>query len=101
MAEYKLLDTSYFDDFINQTSKWVNEYERIQKQYDAIVKYLANNWKGNGAKAFQEDAKHIKSTIIGIGDILKTMCDMLYDCKDVFMESDQTLGKNTREIDKE
>lgn len=62
---------------------------------------MNDNWKENGAKAFQEDAKRVQSNITGIGDILKTMCDMLYDCKDVFMESDQTLGKNNREIGKE
>lgn len=98
MSEYKLLDTHYFDEFIKQTTKWNNEYIRIQKQYDAIIEYLDDNWKGKGAQAFQEDAKLVKSNIAGIGDILKTMCDMLYDCKDVFSESDQVLGENNREI---
>lgn len=98
MAEYKLLDTSKFDIFIEQSNEWIEEYARIQKEYDRIVNTLENNWKGKGAKAFLLDAKEVKTNITGIGDILKTMCDILYDCKDVFTQSDTSLGNNNRNL---
>lgn len=98
MQDYKLLDTSKFEGFLSKSSEWNNEYKRIQDQYDEIVKFLESNWKGRGADAFVDDAKKIKTNIVGIGDALKTMCDILSDCEDILSSSDTSIGKLNQEI---
>lgn len=93
MSEYKLLDTTSFNKFIDNRDKFLSEYVAIQKEYVNAVEDLISIWQGKGAKAFYEDATVIKTNIIGIGDILQTMCDMLIDCKSVFDECDISIGK--------
>ena len=94
--EFKLLDTGAFNEFIDNQGSYVKEYEAIKKEYDSIVSDLLAFWKGRGADAFSEDAQAVKSNIVGIGDILQTMCDMLIDCREVFNECDHAVGQNNR-----
>ena len=97
MSNYHLLDTGKFDEFLSQRSTLLNTYNRLNKEYDAIIKELMKNWKGRGAEAFESDAKKVKANIVGIQDILQTMCDTLEDCLKVFQEYDSSLGKANRE----
>lgn len=96
MADYNLLDTQAFENFINSQEKLKNRYSSIKNQYSQIVKDLTANWKGRGADAFLEDSQKVMINITGIQDILYTMCDILNDCKDVFAECDSSLGMNNR-----
>ena len=97
MSEYKLLDTGAFNRFIEKQGKFVQEYDSIRNEYDSIVNELTKIWKGRGADAFTEDAGIVKTNIVGIGDILQTMCDMLIDCRDVFEECDRSIGQSNRD----
>ena len=100
MAEYKRLDTGVFNEFIENQNSILKEYDSIKQEYDAIVKDLTAVWKGRGADAFAEDARTVKANIVGIGDILQTMCDMLIDCRDVFDECDGAIGTANRNAGK-
>ena len=100
MSEYKLLDTGAFNAFIENQDDFVKEYEEIEKEYISIVKDLIAIWKGRGATAFSDDAAIVKSNIVGVGEILQTMCDMLIDCREVFDECDRAVGKSNRKATK-
>lgn len=93
---YVLLDTKVFDTFIKESSSLTARYREINQQYDDIVRTLLDIWKGQGADAFRADAYTVKNNINGIYDILKTMCDTLTDCRQVFSEADQSLGAYNR-----
>lgn len=97
MAEYNLLDTKTFENFIDSQNKLKERYRDICTRYDTIIRELLENWKGYGAEAFQEDSEKVKSNITGIEDILSTMCDTLRDCYEIFEECDTALGNNNRE----
>lgn len=96
MADYNLLDTSSFEAFISSQGKLRQQYNDIQAQYRRIVNELLEHWKGRGADAFKEDSEKVMSNLIGIQDILSTMCDTLSDCYDIFSECDNSLGANNR-----
>ena len=68
----------------------------INTTYDDIVKTLLSNWVGEGADAFEIDAKKVKANINDIYDILKLMCDTLTDCRQIFDECDKALGDYNR-----
>lgn len=97
MAEFILLDTGSFQQFLSQKDRLIKEYETITDNYDAIVKSLEKNWKGYGADAFQRDAENVKANLTGIKDILVTMCDTLESCMEIFKECDTSLGKANQE----
>ena len=97
MSEYKRLDTASFNALIDNKSSFLSEYADIQKEYISAVEDLIEIWKGRGSEAFYDDAMAIKSNIVGIGDILQTMCDMLEDCKSVFEECDISLETVNRD----
>lgn len=96
MAEFRVLDTGKFDDFIGQKDNLIKRYNELSEEYDTIVKNLLENWKGRGAKAFDEDAKAIKMNIAGLHEILNSMCDVLIDCKEVFVECDEALCESNK-----
>ena len=75
----------------------IRKYDELVKEYDEIVRTLLENWKGQGALAFREDAQQIRTNITGIRDILTTMCDTLADCRAVFGECDTSLGNVNRD----
>ena len=95
-GDYVVLDTRAFDKAIAMRSDLARAYEDINDEYDRIVKDLLKDWKGAGADAFKKDAKTVKTNIVGIFDILKSMCDMLEDCREVFAECDRGLGEYNR-----
>ena len=41
----------------------LQKYDKINSDYDAIVKKLLDNWKGDGAEAFEKDAQNVKAKI--------------------------------------
>lgn len=96
---YVLLDTKAFDEAIDRKQDLINSYNSLNQEYDRIVNNLLSNWKGRGAAAFQKDALTVKKNIVGIYDILKTMCDTLTDCKEIFAECDHALGEFNRNPD--
>ena len=93
---YVVLDTKVFDQFIEQSVSFEERYRAINESYDEIVRTLLANWEGEGADAFRTDANAVRSNITGIYDILKTMCDTLKDCRQVFAEADTALGEYNR-----
>ena len=95
-GEYNVLDTRKIDEAIAMKDDLIKQYDDLNTTYDKIVSDLDNNWKGHGADAFMLDAKTVKQNITGIYDILKTMCDTLVDCKEVFAECDKGLGDYNR-----
>ncbi len=95
--EYQLLDTRAFDAFIAVRPDLLWKYDELVREYDEIVETLLENWKGQGALAFQKDAQQIRTNIMGIRDILTTMCDTLVDCRAVFGECDTSLGNVNRD----
>lgn len=92
-GEFVVLDTRAFDKAIAKKQDLINSYNAINEEYDRIVSNLLNNWKGRGATAFQKDALTVRTNIVGIFDILKTMCDTLTDCREIFAECDTALGE--------
>lgn len=98
---FVVLDTRAFDAAIARKQGLINSYNALNQEYDRIVSGLLANWKGKGADAFSKDAKLVKTNITGIFDILKTMCDTLTDCREIFGECDASLGEYNREAAKE
>lgn len=96
MADFNVLDTRKFDDFISQKDSLIKRYDELSEEYDTIIKNLLENWKGRGADAFAEDSQAIKMNIAGISEILNTMCDVLIDCKSVFSECDEALHESNK-----
>lgn len=93
---YVVLDTKAFDEAIAKKQHLINSYNMLNQEYDRIVNNLLANWQGRGATAFEKDARTVKTNIVGIFDILKTMCDTLTDCKEIFAECDKALGEYNR-----
>ena len=98
---YVVLDTRAFDAAIGMKDDLIRSYEALNTEYERIVNTLMENWKGRGAETFKKDAKAVKTNIIGIYDILKTMCDTLEDCRLIFAECDKSLGEYNRNPDSE
>lgn len=94
--ELILLDTRAFDKALEMKDTLLKDYDAINKDFDDAVNALLKNWKGRGADAFKKDAQTVRTNIVGLNDILKTMCDMLEDCKDIFAECDSALGEFNR-----
>lgn len=93
---YVVLDTRAFDNAIAKKQDLIRSYNALNQEYDRIVNNLLANWQGRGATAFKKDATTVKTNIVGIFDILKTMCDTLTDCKEIFAECDTALGEYNR-----
>lgn len=91
-----VLDTRVIDAAINKKDSLISAYNRLNEEYDRIVADLLSNWKGQGASAFKRDAETVKTNIVGIFDILRTMCDTLTDCREIFAECDAALGEYNR-----
>lgn len=86
------LDTKAFDAVKDLKDELKADYDKINDDYDKIISTLLTNWEGRGADAFREDTTKVKTNISGIYDILKTMCDTLDDCREVFAEADNGNG---------
>ena len=97
MAGYNTLDTKAFNDFISQEATLVKTYNDLVARFGKTVTSLLSKWEGAGADAFKGDADTVRSNIAGLGDILKTMCDMLFDCREIFNECDKSLGAANRD----
>ena len=93
---YVVLDTRAFDQALAKKDALISSYNELNQEYDRIVNALLRNWKGRGANAFKKDAVTVKANIVGIFDVLKTMCDTLTDCKTIFAECDSALGEYNR-----
>ncbi len=96
---YVVLDTGAFDRAIAKKESLIQSYNELNQEYDRAVNALLRNWKGRGASAFKKDATTVKTNIVGIFDVLKTMCDTLEDCKTIFAECDSALGEYNRNPD--
>lgn len=94
--EYVLLDTRVFDTAAEKKNQFLSTYNKINRDYEAIVIELLQNWKGRGADAFARDAGTVRANLTGIYDILKTMCDALTDCREIFDECDTALAEFNR-----
>jgi WXG100 family type VII secretion target len=98
MAEgFVLLDTDAIDAAISKKEDFLSRYDQINQDFDRIVETLRENWRGEGARAFENDAQEVRTNLTGIYDILKTMCDVLTDCRNVIGEMDSAIGKYNRE----
>jgi uncharacterized protein YukE len=97
MAGYNTLDTRAFDNFIYEKSSLISTYNGLCEEYNSIVSTLYDAWKGRGAEAFESDTQKVKTNLIGVQDILKTVCDILIDCRAVFGECDTSLGSLNRD----
>ena len=95
--QYVVLDTSTFNKALEKKQPLVDMYYQLNNKYDAIVKKLMESWKGSGATAFAEDAKIVRTNLVGVFEILKMMCDTLEDCKEIFSECDHALGEYNRD----
>ena len=74
---YVVLDTKAFDQALAKKDTLIQSYNELNQEYDRIVNTLLQNWKGRGANAFKKDATTVKTNIVGIFDVLKTMCDTI------------------------
>lgn len=90
--EYILIDTKAFDSVLAQKESLLREYDAIKEEYQEIIKTLMLQWKGKGAEAFERDANIVKRNMNGQLDALKTMYDMLEDCREVIRGYDTELG---------
>lgn len=95
-GEYRKLDTTAFSDFLSQKNYFINTYQNISNRYRNIKDTLLQNWKGHGAEAFSRDAELIQQNIIGLAEILKTMCDTLQDCQSIFDQADSAIGEGNK-----
>lgn len=71
MAEhgYNLLNTGMIQKAVAKRDDILQKYDKINSDYDAIVKKLLDNWKGDGAEAFEKDAQNVKANLTGVYEI--------------------------------
>lgn len=93
---FVLLDTDAIDAAISKKGDFLKRYDQINQDFDRIVETLLDNWKGRGARAFENDAYEVRTNLTGIYDILKTMCDVLTDCREIIGEIDSAIGQYNR-----
>lgn len=98
MAKHETLDTQAFENFLSSRDNLISRYNNITTRYKQTVKTLIENWKGKGADAFEEDSEKVIANLCGIQDILTTMCDTLWDCREIFGECDTSLRENNRNV---
>lgn len=98
-SEYICLDIRAFDNAIEKREHLISSYDEIKKEYNRIVDKLLQNWEGQGATAFELDARTVMTNISGISETLKILCDTLSDCKEIIMEADTALGEYNRNPD--
>ena len=96
MDTYVRLETSVINSVLNRRSELLEEYNGIREEFDKIVNKLAENWKGQGADAFRDDAESVRKHFVIVSDILKIMFDTLYDCRVLMAECDTGLGEFNR-----
>lgn len=95
------LDTAKIIEFIEEKPKILTEYERLLNKYNEIVDTLTGvdgKWKGVGADAFASDAEIVKTNIVGLGDILATMCSTLQDALEIYDECDRSIGQTNKDV---
>lgn len=100
-VEFVSVDTRVFDKCIAQKDDYIRRYNEIVTDYDAIINRLAENWSGSAADAFFEDARKIRTNIVGIADILSNMVSTMEDIRAVLGEVDSSLGEFNRNPDSE
>ena len=100
MAEgFVLLDTDAIDEAISKKEDFLTRYDQINQDFDKIVENLLENWRGRGAHAFEHDANEVRTNLTGIYDILKTMCDVLTDVRELIGEVDSAIGHADRDAE--
>lgn len=95
-GEYHCIDTRIMDRCIEKKDSFIARYDKIVTDYDKIVADLSGNWFGEGAHAFIEDARVVRTNITGIADILANMVNVLVDIRAVVGEVDHQLGDMNR-----
>ena len=95
-SEYHCIDTRIMDRCIEKKDSFIARYDKIVTDYDKIVADLSGNWVGEGACAFIEDARVVRTNITGIADILANMVNVLVDIRAVVGEVDHQLGDMNR-----
>lgn len=95
------IDTRAFDKCIARKDEFIRRYSEIVTDYDAIINRLSENWSGEAANVFFEDARKIRTNIVGIADILSKMCSTMEDIRAVLAEVDSSLGEFNRNPDAE
>ena len=97
--EYICIDSRAFDNCIAKKDDFIRRYAAISTRYEAIIKDLSANWKGESADLFINDANVIRRNIGGISDILSNMCSTLVDIKAQLAQTDKSLGEFNRKPD--
>lgn len=96
--EYVSIDSRAFDWCRQMKDTYIQRYADIATTYDAIVKDLSDNWKGESAELFLDDAEVIRKNIGGIADVLSAMCSTLDDIQAQLQKTDQSMAEVAREL---
>jgi|GEM_PF-5566254 len=98
-GEHVLLDTSKIEEFISHRNNLLERYRDINERFNEITQRLINNhWQGDGARAFAQDAQHVRYNIGSIAEVLRTMWDTLQDCLEIIENQDRALGSDNTNL---
>ncbi len=95
--DYVCIDTRAFDNCIALKQNFIARYAAISGRYERIIKEISDNWQGESADLFLDDAAVIRKNIGGIADILANMCNTLDDIHKKLIETDKSLGEFNRD----
>ena len=97
MSEYVCINTKEIDRALYLLDLNNFKLGTLLWKYDVIVETVNRNWKGKAADAFVKDAKGIRSNLGDISEVLKTLKDVVAECREVIDACDKSLGEFNRD----
>lgn len=83
--------------FEKESEEAITEYNAIREKFNEVNTTLLSKWKGDGAKAYNKEVKHILENIGGIKDILDGINNgVVKDVKENYLKLDNELEEFNR-----
>ena len=97
MSKYVCINTKEIDRALYLLGVKNSRLATLLWQYDVIVETVNRNWEGKAADTFVKDAKGIRSNLGDISELLKTLNDIVAECRQVIDACDKSLGEFNRD----
>ncbi len=89
--EYNCIDSRAMHVCSLKKNDFIQRYASISNRYEWAITVLSQNWKGESADLFLDDARVIRKNIAGIADMLSSMTNMIDDILGQYSKTDKEL----------
>lgn len=94
MSEFVSADIFKIANFAEKKDEISKEFDSIKEKFDSINATLLSKWKGEGAKAYEDETNHILENIGGIKDVLDSINDgVITDIRNIYSTLDEDLAE--------